>query len=249
MNTVNPYDDANTPYSKLVESIQVYLNRYDEDTLDRIPLFINNSEKALLRVLRMPSMEKMVVFTLKDAGDNDLPVEEGLSVDNDWVRLPIDYIEMKFVWTDEMTATRISFDRLIKIKNDYLKDQVDKKDCGVYWALNAGRLFFVGIEQETQVYMTYYADFPELNAKSTCNPLLQLLPDAMLYLSVAEGFRFLMEEERAELWEKKAFQRATEVQNQINNAEFSGGDLEMSWEGYPDLTTGKGEGFAYLGAY
>lgn len=244
MDYVSPAD-ATTPYGKLTESIQVYLNRYDEDTLARVPLFINNAEKALLRVLRMPSMEKMVVFTLKDAGDNDLPVVEGLSQPNDWIRLPTDYIEVKFIWTSERTASRVTFDRIIEIKNDPDYGKTPDK-CEVFWAINAGRLFVVGVEQDTEVFMTYYADFPELSNTTTCNPLLQLLPDAMLYMAVAEGFRFIMEEERSDYWEKKAVQRAAEVQKQIDDAEFAGGSLKVSWSGYP-TTGGKARGYAYLG--
>lgn len=216
-----------TTYEKLVDSIQVYLNRYDEDTLRMIPLFINTAEKNMLRNLRMPSMEKMVLFTLKDAGDNDYPVEEGLVLPNEWVRLPTDFIEMKFIWVECKTLQRVTFDQLITNGSD--GDPYDKPfNQAPVFAINAGRLFVKGVEQDTPIKMTYYADFPEISETVSCNPLLQLLPDGFLYLAVAEGFRFLMEEERATYWEQLGMAKVNAVQAQVDNAEFAGSPLVIN---------------------
>lgn len=214
-------------YSKLVDAIQRYLNRYDEDTLSMIPLFIDVAQKNILRGSRMPSMEKMVLFTLQDAGDNDYPVEEGLSLPNEWIRLPTDYIEMKFIWVDCKTLERVTFDQLITYGSD-TDPYTPSFNSAPVFAINAGRLFIKGIDQTTPVKMTYYADIPVISETVSCNPLLQLLPDAFLYFAVAEGFRFLMEEERASYWESLGLKRLEDVKRQVEEAEFSGSPLSIN---------------------
>lgn len=216
-----------TTYEKLVDSIQRYINRYDEDTLAMIPLFINTAEKKILRGLRMPSMEKMVLFNLTDAGDNDLPLEEGLSAPNEWVRLPTDYIEMKFMWVECKTCQRVTFDQLVSAGNDTDPYTKPFNEAPIF-AINAGRIYLKGVEQDTPIKMTYYADFPEISPSVSCNPILQLLPDAFLYIAVAEGFKFLMEEERATYWEKQGMASVQAVQLQVNDAEFAGSPLTIN---------------------
>ncbi len=76
--------------------------------------------------------------------------------------------------------------------------------------------------------MTYYYDVPELNKDTQTNPLLTLLPDAFLYLAVSEGWKFLMEPEKSQMWEQFAVTRLQQVQEQSDNAEFSGSPLTIN---------------------
>ena len=79
--------------------------------------------------------------------------------------------------------------------------------------------------------MNYYADIEELGPNSQNNQLLDLLPDAFLFLAVAEGFRFLMEEQKASYWEAQGVARVEAVRRQIHDAEFSGSPLAISPRG------------------
>lgn len=209
-------------YTRLFNSVQTYLNRYDEDTAVYIPLFINIAEKTIIRNLRMPSMEKMVLFSLADAGDNDLPLEEGFNQPNEWVKLPTDFIEMKTIWDAEDVLQSVDFKEYLSVLNStsYCKRPV--------FCVNAGRLFIAGATQDQDFKMTYYADLPELSEETAeCHPLLTLMPGAILYQSIAEGFRFLMEEDRAVVWEQKAQVLVDKVQLQCDAAEYKGGTLRI----------------------
>lgn len=207
-------------YSNLVEAIKIYLNRFDQDTIDTIPFFINAAEKTILRDLRMPSMEKIVKFTIEESGDP----EDG------FITLPSDYLEMRFVWVGgdkSSTLQRVTFDQLINFDN--VMNPRHYEDYGrPVWAINADRMYVRNVSYDTEMYMTYYADVPELSIDSENNVLLDLCPDAFLFYSVAEGFRFLMEEAKSDYWENQGTKRLNQIKLQVYNAEFSGSPLVIS---------------------
>ncbi len=226
-------------YDGLVELLKIYMNRHDQDTLDAIPFFINCAEKVILRNLRMPKMQKMVKFTLKDQGNP----EEG------WINLPRDYLEMKYVWItgpNSDALTRITFDQLIRLdggKDLVLDDgwfgntnqagECDKvgglssSGAPLYWAINGTRMYIRPNNPEQEIFMTYFADIPELSpfVNGGRNILLDLAPDALAYLAIAEGFRFLMEPEKGVQFENFGMQRLNQIKLMQEEAEYSGSPL------------------------
>ncbi len=168
----------------------------------------------------MPSMEKIVKFSIAESGD---PVDG-------FINLPTDYLEMRFMWVSGKKATtlqRVTFDQMINFDN--VMNPRHYADMGrPVWAINASRLYIRNLPCDTEVYMTYYADVPELSETSEGNVLLDLCPDAFLFFSVAEGFRFLMEEQKADYWESQGVKRLNQIKLQIEDAEFSGSPLTIS---------------------
>jgi hypothetical protein len=210
-------------FNKLVEVVKIYINRFDEDTVDAVPFFINAAEKTILRNLRMPSMEKIVSFTLK--GSSESP-EEG------WVSMPYDYLEMKHVWIKGCTLQRVPFDQVIdrdSVMNPRGGFQHYMEITRPVWSITADRLYIRGVDVNEEVLMTYYADVPEVSEITQSNVLLDLVPDAFVFLAVAEGFRFLMEEQKADYWESKGKQRLLQVMEQVEEAEFSGSPLTIQY--------------------
>ncbi len=229
----------NPNYENLVECIQIFLNRHDQDTLNAIPLFINFAEKTALRQLRMPRTTVTKKFTLTVAGNYD----EG------YINVPRDYIEMQNFWYEGEHATsllRVDFEQLID------RDNIDPKfplpmygECDVYssggdnpqyWAINGQRLYIRPIppkikvthedgsvtEEDTLEFkLTYYADLPELSPfVNKKNALLELCPDVILYFAVAEGLRFLIEPERGAQYEQFANQRLAQIISQYENEKY-----------------------------
>lgn len=210
-------------YKNLVQVIQVYLNRYDQDTLETIPFFINAAEKTILRNLRMPAMEKMVVFNI--AGDGEL--------DGGYINLPSDYLEMKFMWVnggDATTLQRVTFDQLLQYDNTHSHQNLFRttETTPKVWAINAKRVYIRPLIASRDIFMTYYADVPVVSETTNDNVLLDLAPDAFAYLAVAEGFRFLMEEAKADYWETQGMKRLMQIKQQVEEAEFSGSPLVIS---------------------
>lgn len=206
--------------------LKVYLNRDDVDTVETMSYFINAAEKVILRNLRIPAFEKIVKFNIAEDGD----LEEG------FVNLPSDYLEMKFMWVrgeDATTLSRVTFDQLLDNDNKYhmmnLFRDVESMNTPKEWAINADRVYIRPIVPERSIYMTYYADLPELSEETESNPILELAPDALLYLAVGEGFRFLMEEQKSEYWENQGMKRLMQIKQQVQDAEFSGSPLVISF--------------------
>lgn len=222
-------------YTSLVEAMKVYLNRYDQDTLEMFPFFINAAEKTILRNLRMPAMQKIVSYNLEDIGENDcyepdvptpldsiptIPLEPSMPICGpEFVPLPNDYLEMKYVWTmrpKSQVLSRVSFESLLFDKNNTIEEQRPS------WAINSGRMYVNGIDPTSQIFMTYYADIPEISEDTQSNILLDLAPDAFLFMSVGEGFKFVMEEEKGEYWIQRGHERLQQIMKQVQDAEFSG---------------------------
>jgi hypothetical protein len=236
-------------YTTLQELVGEFLNRSDAGTLAMVPLFINMAEKTILRNLRIPAMEVMKKFTWGDYVASP-GLEEG------YMYIPGDYLEMVDIWTPEGLINRVSFSELKKREgigsaavtsgsgNPTTEEtynpgcgsgssgngglEIGMYDVGIY-ARNANRWYFLPVPAaETEIYLTYYKDPSELSEELDTSDLLTLLPDAILYMSIAEGHRFLMEEEKATYYEQLGHERVKGVTDQVEEAEFSGGVLQIN---------------------
>jgi hypothetical protein len=230
-------------YEVLQQLVVDFLNRSDAGTIDNVPLFINFAEKAILRNLRIPAMEVMKRFVW-----GEYALEPGLT--EGWIYIPGDYLEMVDIWTEKGIINRTSFSELMKRKtmggtfseqgyineNPTTEDTYDGGGCGGdpfsslapgadgSYARNANRWYFNPVPKaDEEIYLTYYKDPMELSEETGSSDLLVLLPDAILYMSISEGHRFLMEEEKAMYYEGLARERVQAVTDQIQEAEFSGG--------------------------
>lgn len=218
---VEQYIESPT-YEGLVDLVKLYVNRNDAATVATVPFFINAAEKVILRNLRMPSMEKIVKLTIDSVGNTD----------ECWFPVPSDYLEMKFMWTKKGTLQRVPFDQIFTYEEDpsseesYPTNLPWTKPVGI-WAINGPRVYLKGVGLEEELFMTYYKDIEEISTSVSTNILLTLVPDAFLFLAVSECWKFLQEEEKSEMWERKGGQRLSAVMEQVSNAEFSGSPLTI----------------------
>ncbi len=225
----NPFSTyVNSPtYDTLVTVIKTYLNRHDQDTIDAIPMFINFAEKNILRQLRAPVNSVTKKFNMfdsgSDGGDHIFAPRDYLEMENMWVEEP------KFHQLE-----RVSWGTMCRLKNGetLLRDKMNSCSSSSlesntdglvpkYWALNGPRMYFYPsptyttkidengkevLDTAQWVYLTYYSDMPELSPEVNDgrSKLLDLLPDVLAYYALAEGFRFVMEPERADQYEKLA---------------------------------------------
>ncbi|NKF52694.1 hypothetical protein G3R49_19240 [Shewanella sp. WXL01] len=210
-------------YSSLVEVVKTYLNRKDVDTVNTIPFFINAAEKTILRNLRMPSMEKLVRLSLREHGTED----------EYYFLMPADYLEMKQIYTEGGHLERIPFEQMYNTEAKSL-DQSEIYSTGDfsrpagYFAVVANRVYVRGnIEPTTNIFLNYYKDIPEINEDTQSNVLLDLAPDAFVFLAVAEGWKFLQEEDKARQWEQQGFNRLAAITQQVKDAEWSGSSMSI----------------------
>jgi hypothetical protein len=201
-------------YEKLISEVKSYLNRTDKETIDKIPLFINSAEKKIKRKLRMPSLESVVTLNTGIGGDT-------ASVEG-WFRLPFDYLEMKSLsYTGMVVDTPLgitSFNNLLQVNKNGIPDK---------FARAGDRIYIRPIPDADETFMMiYYKDLPETSETQT-SVIYDIAHDVWLYLTLAEGFRFIYEPEKAQYWEDMGEARIEEIHTQVSDAEFSGGIMTM----------------------
>lgn len=208
-------------YTTLQELVQEFLNRTDQGTIDMIPLFINTAEKSLFRNFRIPAMEITQQFVWGDVAVFN-QAEDG------WIYIPSDYLEMRDMWDSKGIINRVPYSELLDRK--VANNSTDNSDSEEHiYARSANRWHFHPIPaKEELITLVYYQDPAELSTTTETTVLLDLAPDAILYMSVAEGHKFLMEEDKAEYWEKKAIERIDQIELQAQEAEYSGGVMQIS---------------------
>lgn len=211
-------------YTSLKDVIQSYLNRDDYDTEIMIPFFINAAEKIVLRNLRIPAIEKLLKTSIDVAGDYDNST--GLY----YIMAKRDYLEMKHMWSNKGPMQRIPFEQMstwdLNFNPEYdgqtFIDHPEWVTPEAVWSFVGGRIYLKGVAVDDALFLNYYIDVPELGTVNDTNVLLELLPDAFVFLAVAEGWRFLQEEEKANMWESRGMDRIFKVQKQSDDAEYSG---------------------------
>lgn len=209
-------------YQSLILEVQRYLNRNDTKTIEQIPVFINFAEKSIARKLRMPSLESFVEFTLPELEAVDpysANTEEG------WFKIPVDYLEMKSIYiTDSFQATtldRISIDDIIAPTN---------LTSPTGFGRIADRIYINGRPNNNKIRMVYYHDTPESGIDYT-SIWYDLAPDVILYESVAEGFDYLYEADKAKYWRDKSSIAIQEIHDMVKKAEWSGGNKRINLGG------------------
>lgn len=227
-------------YDGLVDLLTIYTNRFDSDTIDAVPFFINCAEKVILRNLRMPKMQKLAKFDMYNNG------EEG-----GFVYVPKDFLEMETIWVEEPTPRvlqRVSWANFLLIKagmNPFEGKSVcditskDGQTTPTYWAINGTRLHVYPeptfkteivdgkevLVEAQEVFLNYYQDLPELSPENNDGRsiLLDLAPDAFAYLALAEAYRFLMENEKGDQFEQFGMTRLAQIKEMTARAEHENG--------------------------
>ena len=196
-------------YSSLLLAVQDYLNRDDTAVVNNIPLFVNTAEKLIKRDLRMPSTEKVVNFTKADLNDSN------------FLYLPKDFLEMI-----ELSREGISFTPVVLSRSTY-RELYTYRDA---FCRQGDRLYInTAFDDDTVFTLVYYVDLPETSPENPTSIIYDLCHDVLLYLSVAEGFKFLNEVEQASYFTSQGVERLQQINNYSKEAEFSGGGLRLSY--------------------
>ena len=80
-------------YGDLKKSVQTWLNRKDQSTIDNIPIFINFAEKMFTRLIKLPYYETSYIVVW----------DEGKG----FVQLPSDFLSMKHIYVGDSILTRV----------------------------------------------------------------------------------------------------------------------------------------------
>lgn len=218
--------DINT-YGDLKEAVQLWLNRKDSTTINNIPMFINMASKQFTRMIKLPYYEVLVSLEAIDGFD--------------YVNIPQDFLSAKHVSINGLPYNRVDTETFLRIKNSGTQNTVVQQPRGsegfdfLQGATTEKNFFFTRIGGQLQfipalspgdiVEMIYQRDIPEFKNDSEEPYTLLVASDVMLYLSLQHASKFLRDPEQAAYWEQEAVKGVGALQQQLEEAEWSGSAL------------------------
>lgn len=196
----------NKTYKDLYGDIKHYMNRTDQDTLSRIPTWIHLAESQLDRTLRHPAAEKMVRYPLKK-GEFIIPI-------------PVKLLELKNLRNTD--TGQILYRRSLETLYGTPLDSVYPTGYarkGVEYVLNKAS------EVDVEIEVIYYTAPQHLENPGDRNLYTMQCYDILMYYTLGEGFNYLHDIEKANLFTQKAAQSFEMLQKSIKDEEFSGSTL------------------------
>lgn len=228
-------DDINT-YGDLKMAVASWLNRRDDATINKIPLFINFATKQFTRLMKLPYYESRVFLTAVEG--------------KDFVNIPNDFLSAKHIMVNGVPQTRVDLDTFQRLNSgtgtQRPPEPRDVTDAGriiiggtdnntLAGATTAKENFFARIGNQLHflpaltegdvVEMIYRRDIPEMKQDSDSPYFLLVASDVMLYLTLRHAAIFLRDNEQEAYWNQKATEAAAALQEQLDEAEWSGSSL------------------------
>jgi hypothetical protein len=194
-------------YSELKTNIANYLNRSDLTT--EIDIFIDNTEAELNRRLRVADQIKRATATA-DA--------QYLSLPSDW----LEAVNVEITSNDFRPLMQMSIESL----DVYRKANNNITGQPIYYALVDNTMELAPTpDSEYTLQLTYFSKIDALSDSNTSNFVLASHPDIYLYGSLKHASVFLMEDERAPLFNAQFEKSLEEIRLQQERAEFAKGSL------------------------
>ena len=194
-------------YSELKTNIANYLNR--SDLTSEIDIFIDNTEAELNRRLRVADQVKRATAT----------------ADAQYLSLPTDWLEAINV---EITSNNFSplMQMSIESLDVYRKANNNVTGQPIYYALVDNTMELAPTPDSSYtLQLTYFSKIDALSDSNTTNFVLTSHPDIYLYGSLKHASVFLMEDERAPLFNAQFEKSLEELRLQQERAEFAKGSL------------------------
>lgn len=209
--------DINT-YGDLKKAVRLWLNRKDGATLDNIPMFINMAHKQFTRMIKLPYYEVLV----------SLEAVEGF----EYVNIPQDFLSVKHISINGKPYNRVDNETFLRVKNSGTQDMDLGDQQFLTGATTESKYFFTRVGGQLHfnptlksgdvVEMVYQRDIPEFKSDNDEPYSLLVASDIMLYLSLRHASTFLRDPEQEQYWMAKAGESAQALQQQLDEAEWSG---------------------------
>lgn len=201
-----------TNYGELKQAVQTWLNRKDHSTVSNIPMFINFAEKQFTRLVKLPYYEATINRTI-------IP-------DNAFVEVPNDLLSVKHLAVNGHILTRTdveTFTRLTQL--DAIGKSLERSEPYYFTRIGDRIVTQPSLKTGDLVSLIYHRDIPEMKDDKDCPYSLMVAPDVMLYLSLRHASTFLRDNEQEMYWMQKANDSATEINAQLDQAEWGGSSL------------------------
>ncbi len=205
---------AITTYSELQASISDWLNR--SDLTSQIPDFIALAEADMDRRIRHWRMERRSTALL----------------DTQYSALPNDFIEPVRLSITSGDTYKLEAESQAQLL-DRRAQAGDTTGLPKYYAITGGTIeVFPSPSSEYTLEMLYVSKLKPLTSSNTSNWILTYYPDCYLYGTLLHSAPFLEQDQRLTVWSALYEQSLQSVNNENNNAKFSGAGLRVKIRSY-----------------
>ena len=196
-------------YSDLQTAIANFLAR--TDLTSQIPDFIKLAESRMSRELETRSQEKRVQATLS-SGD-------------EYVALPTDLRETREVKLNTAPLTVLQYKSPSQLDTDYKTTGLGKP---VAFSIVGDELKLRPVPDTSYTAeIIYIGDIDELSSTNATNNILSRHPDAYLSGSLVEAYTYLMDEQRAQIYDQKFNRCLEEIRKDEDRAFYGTGTLQI----------------------
>lgn len=182
------------------EQIKALLNRNDA-TDAQVDTFIEQAVARIQRTLRVPSMEKVEIYSTTE----DLP---------NTLSLPNDFLQLKHLYRSDGVIEYVDLGRFLKTV-----DAPGNKPL-YYTRVQGSYLIKPTPPQDYEITMIYYGEIPDLANDTDSNFVTEIAPDLLVYGALTFAADYFVDDRKA-AFEEIAVRIFNEIQDQANTMEFA----------------------------
>lgn len=197
---------SNKNYRDLYDDVKSYLNRTDQDTLTRIPVWIHLAQDTLDRVLRHPAAETTMVYPVKP-GEDIIPI-------------PVNLLELKSL------RNTVNGEVLYRRSLETLYETPTSEVYPTGYS-RKGNQYILNKKAEVDFNMEviFYTAPNKLDKPGDMNLYTVQCYDMMLFYALSEGFAYLHDTSNSQYYQQRAEVSYTMLMESIRREEFSGSTL------------------------
>jgi len=196
-------------YTDLQTSIANFLAR--TDLTAQIPDFIKLAEARMSRELETRSQEKRATATL--------------TANNEYISLPTDLREVREVKLNTSPLTVLQYKSPSQIDIDHSTTGTGKP---VSYSIVGDEMKLRPVPDTSYTAeIVYIGDIEALSSSNLTNNILSRHPDAYLSGALVEAYTYLMDEQRAQIYDQKFSRAIEQVRIDENRAQYGSGSLSI----------------------
>ena len=196
-------------YSDLQTAIANFLAR--TDLTAQIPDFIKLAESRMSRELETRSQEKRVRATLTSG--------------NEYISLPVDLREVREVKLNTAPLTVLQYKSPSQLDSDLSTTGLGKP---IAYSVVGDELKLRPVPDTGYVAeIIYIGDITPLSSTTATNNILTRHPDAYLSGALVEAYTYLMDEQRAQIYDQKFSRCIEEIRKDEQRAHYGTGTLQI----------------------
>ena len=198
-----------TNYTQLKTAVANFLAR--SDLTDRIPEFISLAEGRLSRELESRSQEKRANATL--------------TANDEFVALPTDLREVRHVKLLTSPNTVLEYKSPVTLESEF-GGTTGKPRA---YTIVGGEIQFRPVPDTSyNAQIIYVGSISALSDSNLVNTILTRHPDAYLSGALTEAYTYLMDEQRAQIYDTKFTRAIEEIKRDEERSQYGTGTLQMT---------------------